>query len=360
MPVVSLSPAGRSDAIRRITGPMIAHGRVSAIAALLCVLIACGLLPMSAQAAGPAGAVSAPRQIDLQGHRGARGLWPENTLEGFARTLDLGVSTLELDVVATRDGVLVVHHDRALNPDLTRDAAGRYLEAPAPTVISLSVAEVQSHDVGRLRPGTRYARTFASQQPIDGARIPRLADLFRLVRERGDDRVRFAIETKLSPLSPAEAPEPEAFARMLMDEIAAAGLLQRVQILSFDWRTLQSVQRSHPGVPTVYLTAQFDAMDTVMARSGRDSPWVAGFTYARHGSIPRMIRAAGGTHWSSFWRELTPDLVREAQTLGLKVLAWTVNEREAMARLLDMGIDGLVTDRPDIAIGLLRERGIAW
>ena len=92
MPVVSLSPAGRSDAIRRITGPMIAHGRASAIAALLCVLTACGLLPMSAQAAGPAGAVSAPRQIDLQGHRGARGLWPENTLEGFARTLDLGAS----------------------------------------------------------------------------------------------------------------------------------------------------------------------------------------------------------------------------------------------------------------------------
>ena len=180
------------------------------------------------------------------------------------------------------------------------------------------------------------------------------------MRERGDTRVRFAIETKLSPLNPAESPEPEVFARMLMDEITAAGLLDRVQILSFDWRTLQAVQRSHPGVPTVYITAQFDSLDTVGARSGRDSPWVAGFTHARHGSIPRMIRAAGGSHWSSFWRELTPELVREAQSLGLKVLAWTVNEPEAMARLLDMGVDGLVTDRPDLAIGLLRERGIRW
>lgn len=336
------------------------HAVVAVVVSAAAFLDACGHARASTTDPAGAPASRAARVIDLQGHRGARGLWPENTLEGFARTLDLGVSTLELDVVPTRDGVLVVHHDRTLNPDITRDAAGRYLEPPGPAIFSLSLAEVQALDVGRIRAGTRYARSFASQQPIDGARIPRLRDLFRLVRERGDTRVRFAIETKLSPLNPAESPEPEVFARMLMDEITAAGLLDRVQILSFDWRTLQAVQRSHPGVPTVYITAQFDSLDTVGARSGRDSPWLAGFTHARHGSIPRMIRAAGGSHWSSFWRELTPELVREAHSLGLKVLAWTVNEPEAMARLLDMGVDGLVTDRPDLAIGLLRERGIRW
>ena len=100
------------------------------------------------------------------------------------------------------------------------------------------------------------------------------------------------------------------------------------------------------------MAASQEGVSCISVQGGR--PARAGVTGAPRG------RAAGGTHWSSFWRELTPDLVREAQALGLKVLAWTVNEREAMARLLDMGIDGLVTDRPDIAIGLLRERGIAW
>ena len=184
------------------------HAVVAVVVSAAAFLDACGHARASTTDPAGAPASRAARVIDLQGHRGARGLWPENTLEGFARTLDLGVSTLELDVVPTRDGVLVVHHDRTLNPDITRDAAGRYLEPPGPAIFSLSLAEVQALDVGRIRAGTRYARSFASQQPIDGARIPRLRDLFRLVRERGDTRVRFAIETKLSPLNPAESPEP--------------------------------------------------------------------------------------------------------------------------------------------------------
>jgi glycerophosphoryl diester phosphodiesterase len=162
--------------------------------------------------------------FDLQGHRGARGLLPENTLPAFQRALELGVTTLELDTAVTRDGVVVISHDRTLNPDHTRDAAGRFLEAEGPAIHSLTWAELQAYDVGRLKPGTDYARQFPEQQPVDGTRIPRLADLFELVKRSGDERVRFDIETKLDPSRPGETPEPGAFARAVVAEIRKAGM----------------------------------------------------------------------------------------------------------------------------------------
>ena len=303
---------------------------------------------------------SAQTTIDLQGHRGARGLAPENTLPGFALAMKLGVTTLELDVVVTRDGVLVISHDPALNPDITRDRNGSFLRSTGPNIIDLTIDELSQFDVGRIDPWSQYARTFPSQRAVDGARIPRLAELFALVREAGNEKVRFAIETKLTPQRPDQTPDPETFVRLLMKDVNDAGLAGRVQVLSFDWRTLQILRRDYPDVPTVYLTLQGKSLDNVMASSEAESPWNAGFTYRKHGSIPRMIKAAGGTHWSSNWRELNAGNIAEAKSLGLKVLAWTINDRQTMQAMLDMGVDGLVTDRPDIAIELLRERKIGW
>src|SRR5688572_10569032 len=154
---------------------------------------------------------SAAHAFDAQGHRGARGLLPENTLPAFQRALELGVTTLELDCGLTKDGVVVVSHDPLLNPDFTQDAQGRWLEGVGPAIRDFDMAELQRYDVGRLRPGTAYAKRFPTQQPIDGTPIPRLADVFALVRRVGDDTVRFNIETKLSPLKPDETAAPDVF-----------------------------------------------------------------------------------------------------------------------------------------------------
>jgi glycerophosphoryl diester phosphodiesterase len=305
-------------------------------------------------AAGPALA------LDLQGHRGARGLLPENTLASFQRALELGVTTLELDIAITSDGVLVVYHDRTLNPDITRDSAGRFIDAPGPAIHSLTWAQLQTYDVGRIKPGTNYARNFAGQQPMDGTRIPRLSDLFGLVKRSGDERVRFAIETKLHPEKPEDTLAPEPFARAVVDEIRKAGMAARSQILSFDWRTLQVVQKIAPEIQTVYLTAQQRWLDNVGADDPQGSRWTAGFQYREHGSIPKMIKAAGGSHWSVYFGDLDEQKLKEAQALGLKVLVWTVNDVVMMARLVRMGVDGLITDRPDLARTLLEERGVRW
>ena len=107
--------------------------------------------------------------FELHGHRGARGLMPENTLAAFATALSLGVTTLELDLAVTKDGVLVVSHDSYLNPDYTRGPNGEFLKGRGPAIRSLTVAELKRYDVGRLKPGTSYAAAFAQQRPVDGA-----------------------------------------------------------------------------------------------------------------------------------------------------------------------------------------------
>ncbi len=297
--------------------------------------------------------------LDLQGHRGARGLAPENTLPGFALTLGIGVTTLELDIAITRDDVLVIHHDRSLNPDITRDAEGRFLDARGPVIRSLAFDELQRFDVGRLKPGTAYSKNYPQQQPIDGVRIPRLADLFALVRKSGNDKVRFAIETKLSPLNAEETVAPEAFARAVVAAIREAGVADRSTILSFDWRTLAVVQKEAPEIGTVYLSAQQPFLDNIGAGKAEGSAWTNGIQFKDHGSVAKMVKAAGGRIWSVFHGDLDAAKVKEAQSLGLQVLAWTVNSPAEIARALDLGVDGVVSDRPDRVRQEMQRRGLA-
>jgi glycerophosphoryl diester phosphodiesterase len=299
---------------------------------------------------------SAAFGLDLQGHRGARGLLPENTLPAFQRALELAVTTLELDCGLTKDAVVVVSHDPLLNPDFTRDAQGRWLDGVGPAIRHLDFGDLQQFDVGRLRPGTPYAKRFPRQQPVDGTPIPRLADVFELVRRTGNDTVRFNIETKLSPLKPDETAAPDVFVRAVLAAIAEAGMERRVTIQSFDWRTLQIVQKEAPSIPTVYLTAERTSPRNIEP-APNSSPWTAGFDPARFGaSIPRAVKAAGGAVWSPYYAELTRDALEEAHALGLKVVPWTVNTEADMRRLIDWGADGIISDYPDLLIAVARER----
>jgi len=292
-------------------------------------------LPLLLLAALALGQALAAQAFDLQGHRGARGTAPENTLPGFAAALALGVATLELDTGVTRDGVVVIHHDRRLNPDIARGPDGRWIDAPGPLLRELDFQELRRYDVGRLRPGSEYAARFPEQAPVDGARIPRLAELFALVRKAGNDRVRFSIETKTSPAAAAETLPPAQFARALIAEIRAAGMAERTTVQSFDWRTLQAVERAAPEIATAYLTGR-----------------------RRGGSQPKAVHAAGGRIWSPSYAELDSAALIEARSLGLKVVPWTVNEPGFIERFLDLGVDGIITDYPERVRAELARRGL--
>jgi glycerophosphoryl diester phosphodiesterase len=306
-----------------------------------------GILAMAAPAFG----------FDLQGHRGARGLYPENTLPAFAAALSIGVTTLEFDTGVTADGKVIVAHDRRLNPLITRDASGQWLEGKeGPTVKSLTLAELGRFDVGAIRPDTPYAKTFAQQRAVPATKMPSVADVAALAQKAGNKLVRFNIETKLSPVFPEETVSPEEFASALVAAVRAAGIATRADIQSFDWRTLGVVQKIAPEMTTVYLSSE---NSTVWRDKAEPSPWFAGLKLVDHGgSLPRMVKAAGGKIWSPFFRDLTPEALAEARALQVKVVVWTVNERADIDRMIAMGVDGIITDYPDAAREVMAKRGM--
>jgi glycerophosphoryl diester phosphodiesterase len=297
--------------------------------------------------------------FDLQGHRGARGLAPENTLAGFAVALAVGVTTLELDCGVTKDSVVVVSHDRTLSPDHTRDANGKFLEAAGPPLRELTYAELQQYDVGRIKPGSGYEKTFAEQKPIDGERIPRLADVFALVEKSGNREVRFNVETKIDPTEPGSTVSPEVFAVALIEVIRTAGMEARTTVQSFDWRTLIWVRKLAPEIAVVGLTDQQPGEDTMEVGKEGASVWLGGLDVDDFGSsVPKTVKALGAKAWSPHARDLTPATIEEAHKLGLAVIPWTVNETADMERAIAAGVDGLITDYPDRLRTLLVSKGI--
>ncbi len=297
--------------------------------------------------------------FDLQAHRGGRGLHPENTLAAFESAARLGVNTLELDIGITADGVPVVMHDRALNPLFTRDTRGEWLAARGPLVHSLSLAQLQTYDVGRLQPGTNYAREFNRQQAVDGERVPTLAAVFERVKTLGFGQLKFNIETKLNPNAPGDTLAPEPFVLAVLAVIRQAGMAERVMLQSFDWRTLDVARRLEPAVRIAYLSAA-----PPLAGSPNEALWTAGRKLSAHGgSMPQLVHTAAGSAksvtWSPHWKYLDPDQLKQAKALGLSVVPWTVNETADMKRLIDWGVDGLITDYPGRLRAVMAERGMA-
>ena len=295
--------------------------------------------------------------FDLQAHRGGRGLLPENTLPAFAHALSLGVTTLELDTGITADGVVVVTHNPYLHPDITRDSSGKWLSGANQFLNKLTLKQVKAFDVGRIDPASRTAKRFGStQSPVDGTHMPTLAQVFALTAKVGNEKMRFNIETKINPLNPQDTVDPQTFAEKLIAVIMENGIADRVTIQSFDWRTLQIVQKLAPEIPTVYLSAQQRWLDNVSGKNGVSSPWTAGFDLVKFGgSVPKMIHQAGGKIWSPFFGDLKPPMVREAHALGLQVIVWTVNKGEHMKGLIAMGVDGIITDYPDRLRKVMKE-----
>lgn len=297
--------------------------------------------------------------VEVHGHRGARGLAPENTLPGFARALAIGVSALELDVGVSRDGVVVVAHDRCLSPDLARTPDGVWLPAPGPRLRALNFEALRRYDVGRVRPGSDYARAFPEQVPADGARIPALAEVATLVRGAGDSAPRLNVEIKYSAEHPEDTLPPEPFADAVVAALRACGVAHRALIQCFDWRVIVRVRTIAPEVEVACLSAEQPWFDN-LRRWHPDSLWTAGLRLAEYGgSVPRLVRATGASIWSSWHGELDAERVAEAHALGLAVYAWTVNDPLAMRTLIDLGVDGIITDYPDRLRTVMAELGLA-
>lgn len=284
--------------------------------------------------------------IGLFGHRGARGLAPENTLAGFRIARQCGVTGVEFDVGLTADGVAIVHHDPRLNPDIARGAIGEWVGTDAPLLLEATLAQLETFDVGRLRHGSEYAARYPEQQPEDGAKIPTLdAALAELA---GLDLL---IEVKTMPDRRADTAAPRAMAEAVIGALRRAGALQRAVLFAFDWAVLREAQALEPTLRRCCLTAP----DTLA--EGR--LWLDGADLAAFGGkIARAVAATGALAWAPFHAALEDADVREAQALGLLVLTWTVNTAEALDRVIGLGVDGIISDRPDLARLAIERAGL--
>lgn len=303
-------------------------------------------LSLALGGARPAPAAEAPSwsggvpRFDVQGHRGARGLVPENTLPAFERALGLGVDTLELDLHFTRDQQVVVFHDPALTAGKCRKVAPDVPDLPAAVAILTAkdlkrgyVCDVKQPEFPRQDP------TFRGEVAGNDYRVPTLQEVFDLVAAFGRAadpayarRVRFNAETKRVPFDPQHiGDDGEIFERVVVRLIEQNGLADRVTIQSFDHRSALRVRDFNPAIETVVLTSTGNPV--------------------RPDLLAKEARAAG---WSPTFRFVDRELVERAHRGGIRVIPWTVNDETSMRELIRMGVDGIITDVPDVLIALLK------
>ena len=282
------------------------------------------------------------------GHQGAAGLAPGNTVAGFALAIDLGVDAIELDVLLSADGILVVYHDFRLHPERTRTSQGRWLsDSERVPIKNMTLEQLKTYDVGRVKPGTKSARNHPDQVAVDGQKIPTLHEVLEIIRQTGADGPDVHIEIKSSPDKADVSPLPQVMAEKVVQLLEEYKLTSRCKILSFDWRAISRVKEIAPSIATVYLTSQYKQLKMLDKRT--TLLWTDGIDPADFDrSLPEMIKAAGGRYWGAKHSEIWQSHVRKAHEAGLKVYVWTVDSESDMRHFVDIGIDGIITNRPDI------------
>jgi len=303
---------------------------------------------------------SRPGIIHVQGHRGARGELPENTLEGFESALSAGIQALELDLFVTSDGEIVVTHNPTLHRDTTRNASGEWISNDDLRVRELTLAELQSFDVGQSRYGSEYQKRFNEQRALDCAVIPTLMDFFNLMNRPEYLAVWLNIEVKSDPLNPSKTAPISELVQQLWASIREFGMERRVSVQSFDWNVCLEFQRAAPNIATSYLSRVGPMGENTGNNIYSGSQWMGPFANAlSDSSLPEVILDAGGKIWAPYFGDLTKEDVDLARDIGLITFAWTVNEIADFDRMIGMGIDGIITDYPARACKHLFSSGLA-
>ncbi len=271
------------------------------------------------------------KKVLVQGHRGARGVLPENTMEAFSYALQVGSDFIELDVGVTKDDVVVVSHDPVLNNEICLDPKGNRIRSNI-LIRETLFAELQKYDCGTLK----NAR-FPKQKPVPGAKIPSLEEVFAWINSLeapAAKRVQFNIETKSVPSHPELTPSPKKFAKLLYSLIKKYNLENRVIVQSFDHRTLVEMRK--------------------LSKKIRMSALFGGnlLSYSKIAKGLGAVYVSPNLHW------VTKPIVEDIHKAGLKVSPWTANTVEDWTRLVSIGVDSIITDYPKDLIEFLKSNGL--
>ena len=303
----------------------------------------------------------APGVIRIHGHRAARGVLPENTMIGFRNTLDIGLKVVELDVLVTADGVPVVTHYPRLMAAATRDKNGKWLPDDSPLIYAMSFDTLQKFDVGGLRASAAYGKRYPDQAFLTGVRVPSLAQVAALIKEPDFNDVWLNLEIKSTPEAPENTPPLPDLVSSVLQVLIDQEIIDRVFIQSFDWRVLSELQRQMAAMPRSYLTYDQCEYPTMAVNIYEGSAWMGGVDLAAHGGgLPQVIASLGGQIWSPYFKDITSARLAQAHEAGLIVNAWTVNEPNDIYQMIDLGVDGIITDYPARVQRCLMACGLSW
>lgn len=306
--------------------------------------------------------------FDLEAHRGGRDVRPENTLYSYAYAIELGATSIECDMQLTKDGQIVMSHNPILNSDITRDENGNYIENNKYDIRLMTVDELKKFNVGVMDPNCgEYYDLHGKTQFTYDAKIPTLEELMQLIQSYGDKNIVLNIETKSYP-DPASAgyknnADPKKFVEVFNNIVKKYDMEDRVVLQSFDWQTLIEMKKLNPNISTSALWQEQPSWgrdsESLRRYEKKKSPWLGGLDIKDYQGNPvKAAHAIGADIISPYYTEISKQDVDEAHSLGMKVVPWTVNNEKDMNMLLDMGVDGIISDKPWLLKQVLEKRNI--
>jgi glycerophosphoryl diester phosphodiesterase len=321
----------------------------------------------------PAGPGVQPQktQFDLQAHRGGIGMTTEESLQGFAKALRLGVSTLELDTHITKDEKVVVNHDRQISSQKCKDTGPAVAGDPMYPYVGKYIKDLTLAEIKTMDCGYQQLPGFPEQEQITGFRMVELKDVLDLVKSYHANQVELNIETKVEAGAPEQTAPRELFVRRVFEEIHASGIERQVTVQSFDWGALAQMHDLAPTWPLVALT-NYDFLQ--VGKPGA-SPWLGGVDADNYGgdfvktaaaAVPGLTTLSpnygvpqNGKVGDLGFRFYPDDsMISEAHALGLKVVPWTCDDMATVSTLMDMGVDGIITNYPNEVRELMADRGM--
>ena len=298
--------------------------------------------------------LSKPNYIKIYGHRGARGVLPENTLESFKYLFENNIYAYETDILISKDFIPVITHDFRLDPSYTKDINDNWIEDENIKIIDLTYDQILQFDVGTLNKLSKYGRKFVNQKSLQNQKIPKLSELLKLTSDNIVEDLLINLEIKSTPIEKNLTPEPDEMVKIIIDEVSRSNLEDRIIYSSFDWRVLREIKERDSKIPRAYLTS--GARGKIYDKS----PWLD-FTPLHNGvELPELIKALGGSAWHPNYKDVNKEIVQISHDKGLPVNVWTVNRVSDMLRMIDYGVDGIMTDYPLKLKELCERKNIKW
>ena len=298
--------------------------------------------------------LSKPGFIKIYGHRGARGVLPENTLESFKYLFENNIRAYETDILISKDNIPVITHDFKLDPSYTKDVNGNWIEDENIKIIDLTYEEILKYDVGTLNKLSKYGRKFINQKSLDNQKIPKLSDLLKLSSDNEFDDLLINLEIKSTPIEEGLTPSPEEMVKIVIDEVGRSNLSDKIIYSSFDWRVLREIKERDPKIPRAHLTS--GAKGKIYDKS----PWLDFTPLHSEVDLPKLIKALGGSAWHPNYKDVNKEIIEISRNEGLPVNVWTVNKEQDMLRMIDYGVDGIMTDYPLKLMELCDKENINW